>query len=113
MTKAHLKDGAVDHAIKFFENEVTKLGDIKAKREDFLLTMFDTVYGEVQGNLSKLTLEEYQNLYIDMIQISTNCVKESFAVSQLSRVIKDKDFNEIETLFSLYLVQKQETAIYS
>lgn len=30
MTKAHLKDGAVDHALKFFQSEVAKLRDVKA-----------------------------------------------------------------------------------
>lgn len=29
MTKAHFKDGAIEHALKFFEQEIRKLGDIR------------------------------------------------------------------------------------
>ena len=43
--------------------------------------------------------------------MSQNLLRESFAVSQLQRVIKDKDYEEIETLFQLALVKKQENAI--
>ena len=44
MTKAHLKDGAIDHAIKYFTGEVSKVKDLKKKREDVLVALFDSVY---------------------------------------------------------------------
>lgn len=80
MTKAYLLDGSTEHAIKFFESEVQKLRDVKEKREEFLIALFDSAYGEVQNEKSGLTYEEYKDRYLDMIQISSKCVEESFAV---------------------------------
>ena len=113
LTKAHLKDGAIDHAIKFFTEEVAKVADVKRKREDVLIAMFDSVFGEVQAKESNISYDEYKKRYLDTILLSQNLMRESYAVSQLQRVIKDKDYNEIETLFQLALVQKQENAIFS
>ena len=113
ITKSHLKDGAIDHAIKFFTEEVAKVASIKKKREDVLIALFDSVYGEVQAKESKLSYDEYKKKYLDTILLSQSLIRESFAVSQLQRVIKDKDYDEIETLFQLALVQKQENAIIS
>jgi hypothetical protein len=81
MTKAHLKDGAIDHALKFFESEVQKLGKVQEKREDLLIAMFDSVFGEVKAEESKMTYEQYKDKYLDMIQLSSTCLKEGYAVS--------------------------------
>lgn len=113
MTKAHFKDGSVDHALKFFEGELAKLREVKQKREDFLITLFDTVYGEVQAADSQLSYDEYKQKYLEMILLSNSAYKESYAVEQLQRVLADKDYEEVDTIFQLYLVQKQENAIIS
>ena len=60
-----------------------------------------------------MSYEDFKNRYLDMIVISNNCIEESFAVSQLERVLKDKDYDEIDTVFQLYLVQKQENDLLS
>ena len=104
MTKAHFKDGSVDHALRFFESEVAKLGDVTHKREDFLIAMFDSVFGEIQIENNNMSYEEYKTRYLEMLKLSSNCIRESFAVAQMQRIIKDKDYDEIETLFQLYLV---------
>lgn len=65
VTKALLKDGAVDHAIKFFQQEILKLRDIQTKREDFLVTMFDSVYGDIQSQDAKISYQEYKDRYLD------------------------------------------------
>lgn len=96
MTKAHLKDGAIEHSFKYFESEVAKLRDLKAKREDFLVTLFDSVYGESD---TKLSFEDYRDRYIDSIQVSENLIRESFAVNLLNRVIKDKKYEDVDSLF--------------
>ena len=111
MTKAHLKDGAIDHAFKYFGTEFKKLREVRQKKEDFLVSMFDSVYGEIKAADAEISFEEYKEKYLDLIQVSNSCIHESFAVSQLNRVIRDKDFEEVETLFQLYLVQKQENFI--
>lgn len=81
MTKAHLKDGAIDHAIKYFTEEVNKVSDIKKKREDILIALFDSVYGEVQAAEANLSYEEYKKKYLDTILLSQNLLRESYAVT--------------------------------
>lgn len=87
MTKAHFKDGSVDHAILFFESELGKLKSLRTKREDFMISLFDSVYGEVHAAESQLTYEEYRAKYLSAVTISDSLIKESFAVDQLRRVI--------------------------
>lgn len=106
MTKALLKDGAIDHAIKFFSGEVQNVSDIKQKRENVLIALFDSVYGEVDAAEANISFEEFKKKYLDSILLSESLLRESYAVSHLQRVIKDKDYHEIETLFQLALVQK-------
>jgi len=36
-------------------------------------------------------------------------MKESFAVATLGRALQDKNYDEIETLFQIYLLEKEET----
>jgi hypothetical protein len=79
MTKAHLKDGAIDHAIKFFTEEVSKLGNLKKKREDILIALFDSVYGDVQSADANLTYEAYKEKYIDTILLSQNLIRETYS----------------------------------
>jgi len=111
MTKAHLKDGSVDHALKFFESEVAKLRDIKSKREDVLVALFDSAYAEVNAADANISFGEFKNRYLDVLSLSNDLVRESYAVKTLSRVVHDKDYNEIDTLFQYSLVTKQENEI--
>ncbi len=90
MTKAHLKDGAVDHALKFFETEVSKLRDVKTKREEMLIAMYDSAFTEVNQADANITYEEFKNRYLSLITLSTDLVRESFAVNTLQRVLENK-----------------------
>lgn len=113
MTKAHLKDGSIDHALKFFESEVAKLRDIKAKREDVLVALFDSAYAEVNSADANISFDEFKNRYLDILSLSNDLVRESYAVNMMSGVIKDKQYDEIDTLFQHSLVVKQENLILS
>lgn len=44
MTKAYFKDGSIDHALRFFQKEVKNLKNVKSKKEDLLIALFDSVY---------------------------------------------------------------------
>lgn len=107
MTKAHLKDGSVDHALKFFESQVAKLRDIKVKREDVLVALFDSAYAEVNQADANISFDEFKSRYLDILTLSNDLVRESYAVNTMSRVLKDKNYDEIDTLFQLSLVVKQ------
>jgi hypothetical protein len=47
MTKAYFKDGNADKAIAFFEENLKHLKTTLNQREDYLATLFDTVYADV------------------------------------------------------------------
>lgn len=108
MTKAYLKDGSIDHGLQFFQDKVQALKDIKAKKEDFLVGLFDSVYSGDQ-KIKDVTFEDFKKKYLQSMKISNQVVKESFIVQQLKRLVEDKDYDEIETLFQLYLVQQEES----
>jgi hypothetical protein len=113
MTKAHLKDGSVDHALKFFESQVAKLRDIKVKREDVLVALFDSAYAEVNQADANISFDEFKNRYLDILTLSNDLLRESYAVNTMQRVLKDKQYDEIDTLFQLSLVVKQQNLILS
>lgn len=45
MTKAYLKDGNVDHALKFFEEGIQSRREIRQDQDDMLVSMFDSSFG--------------------------------------------------------------------
>lgn len=45
MTKAYLKDGNVDHALKFFEEGLQRRRQISQGQDDALVEMFDATFG--------------------------------------------------------------------
>lgn len=75
--------------------------------------MFDSVYSD---NTQKqkdepLSIEEFRAKYYHMIELGNKSVKESFAVSQIQRVIEEKDYTEIDMLFQFYTVSKEESLL--
>jgi hypothetical protein len=76
-----------------------------------LVTLFDSVYGEEEAKT--LTYEEFKARYVHSIQLSNRLIKESFAVTQLQRIIEDKDYDEINNLFSYYIVEREEDELLS
>ena len=99
MTKAYFKDGNADHAINFFERKLDALRKLKTKREQFLVTMYDTVYGTEDASNKLLSYDEFKTKYYKMIELGNRSMKESYAVTQLQKVIWEKDYNEIDTIF--------------
>lgn len=59
--------------------------------------MFDTIYGE--QNREDISLEEFREKYYQTIELGNKSVKESYAITQLQRVIEDKDYGQIDTVF--------------
>ena len=45
MTKAYLKDGNVDHALKFFEEGLQRRRQTSQEQDDTLVKMFDATFG--------------------------------------------------------------------
>jgi hypothetical protein len=79
---------------------------VKEQREKVLVSVFDNVYGDKQTQ--KLTYEEFKAKYLDSILLGNRLVKESYVVSTLQALIAEKDYDQIDTLFQLYSVHKEE-----
>lgn len=62
-----------------------------------MVSVFDSVYGE--ENAKDITYEQFKERYLEAIQLGNKCIKESYAVTLLQRIIKDKNYDEIDTLF--------------
>ena len=45
MTKAYLKDGSADHAIKFFQEQIKSRQDDIAQQEEHQVSLFDSTFG--------------------------------------------------------------------
>lgn len=50
-----------------------------------MVSLFDSIYGE--ENAKELSYEQFKDKYLDAIKLSNKCVKESYAVGLLQRVI--------------------------
>jgi hypothetical protein len=64
-----------------------------------LIAMYDSAYTEVNSADANITYTEFKNRYLDLISLSTDLVRESYAVNTLQRVLENKQYDEIETLF--------------
>lgn len=70
--------------------------------------MYDKVF---KGNNSETSFEDFKQAHLRSSVISAKLVKESFAVNQLERVVQGKNFDDIEAVFQLYSVMKEEIAL--
>lgn len=68
MTKAYLQDGSISHGVKFFHDSVKKLGSIRKSREDYLVSLFDDVFGEEAAK--DLTYDQFKDKYLQTILMS-------------------------------------------
>lgn len=68
MTKAYFKDNSAGHAIQYFSDSIQKLRDLKTKREDLLVSLFDAAYGEESPK--DMTYEQFRHRYLNLLQFS-------------------------------------------
>lgn len=61
MTKAYIQDGNSDHAVKFFNQSLKKLQELKENREEYLLNLYDAIFGE---STTELSYEEFKEKYL-------------------------------------------------
>lgn len=62
MTKAYLKDGSIDHGLKFFQDKVQALKEVKEKKEAFLVNLFDSVFGDQK--VKDVSYEDFKKKYL-------------------------------------------------
>lgn len=71
-----------------------------------MITLYDSIYGDISSK--ELTYEEFKDKYLQSVQIGNQSVKEAYVVGQIQRIIAEKDYEEVDTMFQLYTVMKEE-----
>lgn len=97
------KGGAAGY--RYFQEKSDALRKENLARDDMLLSMYNSVFADVHTT----SLEDFKKTYLRSGLLAARIAKESFAVNQISTIIKGKDYDEIENLFSLYQLIREES----
>lgn len=89
---------------RFFNDKAETLRKQNTAREDLLVNLYDSVFGD----RASMSIDDFRKTYLRSSLVATRVAKESMAVNQIKRVIEGKDFEEIENLFSLYQALREE-----
>ena len=104
-TKAVMLDKGGAAGYRYFHEKSDALRKENLARDDMLLSMYNSVF----DNAHTTSLEDFKKTYLRSGLLAARIAKESFAVNQLSRIIRGKDYDEIENLFSLYQLIREES----
>lgn len=110
MVKAHLKDGSIDHALKFFEEQIQKRRVIKENEEKELLQLFNSTFG---SSSSQIDLNEFKDKYLEIMMVREQTRKELHAVARLEKILHNCDMNELDALFLLQIIISEEKQLIS
>ena len=58
-----------------------------------------------------MTKKQFKDKYFESSNMAARLAKESNIVKKMEKILKNKDFDEIERIFNLYAVMKQERDI--
>lgn len=103
-TKAVMLDKGGAAGYRYFQDRSDAIRKENQAREDMLLSMYNCVF----DNAETTSLEDFKKTYLRSGLLAAKIAKESFAVNQLQEIIKGKDYDEIENLFSLYQLIREE-----
>ena len=109
MTKAFMKDGNIDHALKFFEDGFQKRVKQRMAQDEFLVKLYDTTLG-IEGD-QKLDLNAFKTRYYKLMLVRERMKKEIKAVHMLEELLDRCDPEEIDNIFLLQIVLKEEKGL--
>lgn len=106
MTKAYFKDGNVDHALKFFESGIHKRREMSTKQEDMLIQMYDQTFEQ-----ETMDIEKFKQKYLSIMIAREKMKKEVKSADLLQGILERCDHQEIQEIFTLQIVLKEEKAL--
>jgi len=106
MTKAYLKDGSVDYALQFFHDGIEKRKAAKASHSDLLLKTYEKVFGN--GDLSA---KQFKTKYYGLMLVKEQLNKEMAVLQQYDSILHHCNPNEIDSVFLLQVVLKEERSL--
>ena len=108
MTKAYLKDGNVDHALSYFEQGIQERRKQAEGQEEMLVKMYDEVFAH-----DGVTLDVFKEKYYSLIVAREKMKKEIKAAQMLEDILERCDPEEIDNIFLLQAVMKEEKSLLS
>lgn len=69
------------------------------------MSLYDTLMPRDSGEVS---FEEFQEKYVQSQKLAARFAKESFVVNKLERILRDKNYDQIENVVNLYAVMREE-----
>lgn len=106
-TKALMLDGKTQDAVQFFQEEVARIRSQNKSRKSMLVDFYNSVFDK------DLSFEEFKATHARASLRAQSLAKEVFAVQQLAGIIKNKDFEQIENLFTFYTLLKEQRHLES
>lgn len=103
-TKAVMLDKGPDAAVAFFQDEFAKLEEKAKQQKTLLVSLYDTLIGSPEN----MSFQEFKDRYMHSQMLASRLAKESFVVNQMEKLLKDKDYDQVEAAFNLYAVMREE-----
>ncbi len=105
MTKAYFRDGNAEHALKHFTDKIGDARKEAMEREDKLVGKFDEIFGQTE-----VSFEEFKEKYAKFYRDLKGQMQRSFVSQRISKLLKDRVYDEVEALFQYYVLSLEEVA---
>jgi len=106
-TKATFLDLGSRAGVKFFEKHYASLQEKNEARENMLVAMYDSVFKDKDN----FTIEKFEKTYLKSSLVASRLASESYAVDQLAKIIKDKNYGQIEQIFTYYTLLAERKSL--
>ena len=73
------------------------------------MTLYDQF--DPQSPTTPMSLEQFQDKYFESQAMATRVAKEVYLVKKMDTILRDKEYDDIDNIFKLYTVMKQERDI--
>ena len=108
MTKAIFLDQGSDQAIEFFKDKMKQRETNSSARKDLFISLYDQLDLSTSTDLS---LEQFREKYLASQSLAARLAKETYLADKMDRLLFEKDFDDIDRIFKLYTVMKQEREV--
>lgn len=98
-------DNGPEAAYTYFTDEFSKFEDKANQKKAFLVSLYDKMMPQSEAGVSE---EEFKEKYFQSSQLAAKFAKEAFVVNQMEQMLSNKDFDQIDNLFNLYTVMREE-----
>ena len=106
--KALFLDKGAQDATDFLKDVIKDRQKQKSAREDFLVELFDNSFPGLAREDYQPSYEEFKEKYLVSSSLASQLAKETIAADRLDKIIKDKNYEEIEQIFQYYTLLREE-----